>query len=183
MTFLRLSGWRVAMVFASTAALVTLIYLLRVRRRRMLVPFGPLWDEVLASERRGNPLRRLRRLLSLLLQVAAVGLVAVALGEPCFGSRTGERRLVIVLDASASMAARAGGRGPSRFEEARSLARRIVEDLREGERAGLLRVLTPKPRRPDPEEVRRNPRSRSARLRGAEKLLLSGLAQPQGGDR
>jgi len=65
-----------------------------------------------------------------------------------------------------------------------SLEDRLVKRaLREGERAGLLRVLTPKPRRPDPEEVRRNPRSRSARLRGAEKLLLSGPAQPQGGDR
>lgn len=55
--------------------------------------------------------------------------------------------------------------------------------LRAGERAGLLRVLTAKPRRPGPEEVLANPRSRSARLRGAEKLLLSGQARPQGGDR
>jgi 16S rRNA (cytosine1402-N4)-methyltransferase len=37
-------------------------------------------------------------------------------------------------------------------------------------RKSLLRVLTPRPLRPTIEETRRNPRSRSARLRGAEKL-------------
>jgi len=37
-----------------------------------------------------------------------------------------------------------------------------------------LRELTRKPIRPQPEEVQRNPRSRSARLRVAEKLELSG---------
>ncbi|MHB9025522.1 MAG: 16S rRNA (cytosine(1402)-N(4))-methyltransferase [Armatimonadota bacterium] len=34
----------------------------------------------------------------------------------------------------------------------------------------LLRILTKKPLTPSPEEVRRNPRSRSAKLRAAERL-------------
>jgi len=37
-------------------------------------------------------------------------------------------------------------------------------------RENLVRLLTPKPLRPTPEEVRDNPRSRSARLRAAERL-------------
>ncbi len=49
-----------------------------------------------------------------------------------------------------------------------SLEDRIVKHFLR--RADLLRVLTPKPVRPSPEEVRRNPRARSARLRAAERM-------------
>jgi len=50
-----------------------------------------------------------------------------------------------------------------------SLEDRIVKDVfRAGRAAGRLRVLTPKPLRPTVEEVLRNPRARSARLRAAE---------------
>jgi 16S rRNA (cytosine1402-N4)-methyltransferase len=52
-----------------------------------------------------------------------------------------------------------------------SLEDRIVkESLREGARNGLWQVLTKKPVSADAEEVDRNPRSRSAKLRAAERL-------------
>ena len=52
-----------------------------------------------------------------------------------------------------------------------SLEDRIVKDaLRDGARAGVYRVLTKKPMRADDEEVDRNPRSRSAKLRAAERI-------------
>ena len=52
-----------------------------------------------------------------------------------------------------------------------SLEDRIVKDaMRDGARAGLYSVLTRKPVTADEEEVERNPRSRSAKLRAAEKL-------------
>ena len=52
-----------------------------------------------------------------------------------------------------------------------SLEDRIVKVFfREQAKAGVLRVLTRKPLRPSPEEVERNPRSRSACLRIAERL-------------
>src|ERR1019366_8722281 len=51
-----------------------------------------------------------------------------------------------------------------------SLEDRIVKDaLREGARDGVYRVLTKKPATADQEEVDRNPRSRSAKLRAAER--------------
>ena len=52
-----------------------------------------------------------------------------------------------------------------------SLEDRIVKDaLREGARDGVYRVLTKKPATADQEEVDRNPRSRSAKLRAAERM-------------
>ena len=52
-----------------------------------------------------------------------------------------------------------------------SLEDRIVKDaLREGARDGIYRVLTKKPVTAEEEEIDRNPRSRSAKLRAAEKI-------------
>jgi 16S rRNA (cytosine1402-N4)-methyltransferase len=52
-----------------------------------------------------------------------------------------------------------------------SLEDRIVKDaLRDGAKAALYRVLTKKPLEAGEEEIDRNPRSRSAKLRAAERL-------------
>ena len=52
-----------------------------------------------------------------------------------------------------------------------SLEDRIVKDaLREGAKRGHYRLLTKKPVKTDEEEIDRNPRSRSAKLRAAERL-------------
>ena len=48
--------------------------------------------------------------------------------------------------------------------------RRVKDALREGERRGLYRVLTKKPVSASAAEVGRNPRSRSAKLRAAERV-------------
>jgi 16S rRNA (cytosine1402-N4)-methyltransferase len=52
-----------------------------------------------------------------------------------------------------------------------SLEDRIVKDaIREGASKGIYRILTKKPVEAGEEEIRRNPRSRSAKLRAAERL-------------
>jgi 16S rRNA (cytosine1402-N4)-methyltransferase len=54
-----------------------------------------------------------------------------------------------------------------------SLEDRIAKDsLRQGAQQGIWQVLTKKPFTPDKEEIERNPRSRSAKLRAAEKQGL-----------
>ena len=57
--------------------------------------------------------------------------------------------------------------------------RQTKRALRQCERAGIMRTLTAKPQRPSPKEVSQNPRSRSARLRAGEKVVLTGLASPE----
>ena len=55
-----------------------------------------------------------------------------------------------------------------------SLEDRIAKDsLRDGARQGTWRILTPKPVRATEEEIGRNPRSRSAKLRAGEKTATS----------
>jgi 16S rRNA (cytosine1402-N4)-methyltransferase len=55
-----------------------------------------------------------------------------------------------------------------------SLEDRIVKDaLRDGARAGIYKVLTKKPVEAGQEEINRNPRSRSAKLRAAERIRVS----------
>ena len=52
-----------------------------------------------------------------------------------------------------------------------SLEDRIVKDaFREGVKQGHYRILTKKPVTPGEEEIDRNPRSRSAKLRAAERI-------------
>jgi len=54
-----------------------------------------------------------------------------------------------------------------------SLEDRIVKNFfKENSKKGLLKILTKKPIRPSIKEVQKNPRSRSAKLRGAIKILL-----------
>jgi 16S rRNA (cytosine1402-N4)-methyltransferase len=53
-----------------------------------------------------------------------------------------------------------------------SLEDRIVKNfLRNGAKEGLLKILTKKPIRPSPNEIQINPRSRSAKLRAALKII------------
>lgn len=48
--------------------------------------------------------------------------------------------------------------------------RKVKDSLREGAKQGLYRLLTKKPVTATEEEIDRNPRSRSAKLRAAERL-------------
>ncbi len=54
-----------------------------------------------------------------------------------------------------------------------SLEDRVVKNFfRKNAREEMLAILTPKPIRPSPEEIQKNPSSRSARLRAAQKKIL-----------
>ncbi len=132
-----LVGWGVA------AAVVTALYLLRLRRRPVVVPWLALWERALAERATERLWIRLRRWLSWLLALCIVSLMWCALAD--FRSSDplqGGRRTVLLLDASGSMRARGPGRdghgGPSRMELAREEARRWIDAL--GDRDRMLLV-------------------------------------------
>ncbi len=143
--FLPLQEW--ATLAAGVLLGVALLYLLRPRRRRIDVPFGGLWQEVLAQADARSLGRRWRRVLSWLLMSALAALMLGAIGEAHIGLRGCTappvivlRHTVIVIDASASMQTEDGlplpGRldARTRLEEARDRAVKLIQDAPRGER-------------------------------------------------
>jgi len=89
------------------ALIITALYLLKLRKRRVQVPFSPLWGRVLAEYRQQTDWwRRLRRLLSWLLFMFLAATMVFALGDPHPEGEVLEgRHIVLLVDNSASMGA------------------------------------------------------------------------------
>jgi len=105
--------------------LVVLLYLLRRRARRFLVPHLPLWEEVLEKVHRTRP-TLWRTLLAILLQLSILGGLILVLAAPYTLKEVPEAgHTIIILDRSLGTAALDG--------EGVSLAERVIErgmDLR-----------------------------------------------------
>lgn len=112
-------------LFAAGAGAITVLYLLRMRRRQVVVPFAALWERVTRESESRRLWRKLRRLLSWLLQLVVLALVCLALGDPRPEVWLRDPvSLAIVVDASASMA----GPAPDEPDTTRlDLARRRAE--------------------------------------------------------
>ena len=119
------------------AAAIIVLYLLKPRRRDLVVPSVFLWRRAVQDVQANAPFQKLRRNLLLLLQLAALACLVAGLAAPFFlASRLGGKSTVIVLDASASMnATDADG---SRFDEARRRAQEIVRGLGRRDEAALV---------------------------------------------
>ena len=106
-----------SLIGVAGAAAITALYLLRLRRRRVVVAFAPLWLGTAGAERAARRTRRLRHWLSLALALALFA--AILLGAVDLGRGTRERgafdqsgrslrdgrSLVLLIDRSASMSA------------------------------------------------------------------------------
>jgi hypothetical protein len=116
-----LAGWtlaEIAPVFAAGAVAITALYLLRMRRRQVVVPFAALWQRVTRESDTRRLWKKLRRLLSWLLQIGLLALLCAALGDPRPDSWLRDPETVaIVVDRSASTAGPAAGEdGVTRLE-------------------------------------------------------------------
>ncbi|MAC25881.1 MAG: hypothetical protein CMN29_22670 [Sandaracinus sp.] len=128
MAFTGLTLTQVLTVLGVAGGLVFVLYLLKLRRRRVEVPFVKLWETVLAEKQTTRLFSQLKRWLSFLVALAVVALLAFALGDPRpEGALDEGRSLVVLVDASASM--QATDVQPSRFERGRQQVERLVEEL------------------------------------------------------
>jgi hypothetical protein len=136
LTFAGISGATAAGLAIAAGVILTGLYLLKLQRRRVMVPFAPLWAPA-GGERRSERLaRRLRRWLSLLLQLIFAGLVLLAAADPrpMTGDRAG-RSVLILVDRSASMSATDGAPDGTRLAQARRSARALATGLGAADRA------------------------------------------------
>jgi Ca-activated chloride channel homolog len=115
-------------VFGAVGFGVIVLYILKLRRRVVAVPFSPLWERILRDKEATSLFAKLKRLLSLLLQLALLALLVLALGDPrAAESLIRGRTVVVLLDASASM--QATDVGPSRLAAAKDQVKKIVRGL------------------------------------------------------
>lgn len=118
---------------------VILLYLLKQRRRRVEVSTLMFWDKILRDEQTVTSLTRLKKLLSLLLQLLFITLLTLAASRPSLsGNLTGARRIVLFLDNSASMLVQEGS--DTRLDLARAKARGVVRGMSSGDSLMLVAV-------------------------------------------
>lgn len=137
-----LAGWalgELGLLFLGGAFVVTGLYLLRMRRRRVVVPFAALWEQVTRETETRRLWRRLRRLMSWLLQLLVLALVCLALGDP--RPEVWMRDpvdLALVIDRSASMAGPDASGDGTRLDAALSRARAELSALGPADRAVVI---------------------------------------------
>ncbi|MCA9633584.1 MAG: VWA domain-containing protein [Myxococcales bacterium] len=121
------------MTIAGVAGGLTVIfYILKLRRRPIAVPFSHIWERILRDKEATSWFSQLKRLLSLLFQLALLTLLIMALGDPRLSQNLVEGRNVLVLiDTSASMKAIDGGDAetPTRLDAARKEVAALVRGL------------------------------------------------------
>ncbi len=123
-----LSVAQLAAIFGAAAFGILVLYILKLRRRIAAVPFSPLWERILRDKEATTLFSRLKRLVSLLLQLALLALLVLALGDPRAAENLLRGRTVVVLvDASASM--QATDVPPNRISAAKDEVKRLVAGL------------------------------------------------------
>ena len=134
----------ISLLFAALSIPILIMYMLKLRRRDVLVSSTLLWQRLLRDREANAPWQRLRRNLLLLLQLLILALMTVALARPFVPApAVVSGSVVVLLDSSASMQAR--DVAPSRFEAARRAAREVVSGLGAGDVATVIAV-GPQPR-------------------------------------
>ena len=106
MQFTGIASTVLLQIGAALGALVVVFYILKLKRRPIAVPFAPLWQRILRDKEATTLFSQLKRLLSLLLQLALLTALLVSLGDPRPAvNKTTGRHVVVLIDGSASMKA------------------------------------------------------------------------------
>lgn len=131
----------IALLGGLLAIPIVLLYMLRLRRREVMVSSTFLWQQIVRDNEANTPWQRLRRNLLLLLQLIILALLVLALARPFItvpAVSTG--KIELLLDASASMQATDMADGSSRFEEAKRQALGIIDTMGQNDTMTIIRV-------------------------------------------
>jgi len=161
-----LLGW------LAVLAVPIILYLFRRKPKKLRVSTLLFFKSLAKEHQESAWLRRLKRLLSFLLSAAVIAFATMALARLVISPPTGSLKSVVILvDRSASMAAR-DGKGATRLEEAKALVRERLAGLPGGVSVSVMaydarpEILLP----------------RSLDRRDAERALASISVRPMEGD-
>ncbi|MEM7316704.1 MAG: VWA domain-containing protein, partial [Planctomycetota bacterium] len=126
-----------ALLLLGLALPIILLYILKVRLRRVEVSTNLFWRQIYEEKPPRSIWQYFRHLLSLLLQLLLLALLAFSVADPYFPWQLLQaRRMVLVIDNSASM--QATDIGPTRFDAAIQAATSVVEGLRFRDRMAIV---------------------------------------------
>ncbi len=133
MHFLGLPSSTLLAIGIAAGAIIVGLYILKLRRRPVPVPFSNIWQRILRDQDATSLFSQLKRILSLLLQLLLLALLVLALGDPRgFASRSA-RNVVVLVDGSASMkavdVATTLEPNRTRMEAAKDEAKKIIRGL------------------------------------------------------
>lgn len=117
---------------------LVVLYILKIKRKRLVVPSTWLWQSAQRDLLAKAPFRKLIAQASLILQALAIILLALALSRPSIeGTELVGDHVAVVVDVSASMAAEGGdgagsGDRSTRLDRAKTTAKELVRALPPG---------------------------------------------------
>lgn len=130
-------AWWQWLILAAVPPAIVALYFLKLKRRPLVVPSTWLWQRSIEDLHVNTIWQRLRNNLLLFLQLLAVALAALALLQPAWqGSRQADKRLILLIDNSASMSAT--DVSPRRLDEAKRLAKEAIDGLASSESAMVI---------------------------------------------
>ncbi len=134
MTFL--APW--AIWFLAGVPVIVMLYLLKLKRRPIMVSTLIFWERVMQENRQRALFQKLRNLFSLLLHLLIFLLIVAALAKPAFDRLVRDgASVVLIVDTRARMQAVENGT-QTRFDRALAEARRYVREAGPGRQLALL---------------------------------------------
>ena len=126
-----------ALILAALALPILVLYILKVRLRRLPVSTNLFWKQLYNEKPPRSIWQRLRHLASLLAQLIVLALIVLAVADPYLPWQLLQaRRVVLVVDNSASM--QAADVAPSRFEAAKERAHDFISGIRERDEVAIV---------------------------------------------
>jgi len=128
-----------ALLLGLLAVPVILMYMLRLRRQKMLVSSTLLWEKLLRDREANAPWQKLRRNWLLILQLLILAALVLALARPFLPVPSlVSGNVVVLLDASLSM--QATDVEPNRFAAAKEEIQRLINNLSGSDQMTLIKV-------------------------------------------
>jgi len=133
-SFLNYTG----LLFLLTIPVIVLLYLLKLKRRPVVVSSLILWQKSIQDLIANQPFQKLKANIFLLLQILIAVMLALAIARPILESQPLKRRtIVMVIDRSASMKTREAD-GKTRLDNAKRIALESIANLKRNDIAMVI---------------------------------------------